>query len=91
MRNKSSKIFSLCMLLVSIASAMTAAHASETTMTNGLILTRSNHSVSETIDRLEAALLKKGMTIFKRVPVNLRLNFFFFNSRPLVQPGDLNF
>jgi len=67
MRNKLSKLSSCCLLLVSIASAQTAALASETTVTNGLIIARSNHSVTETIDRLEAALQKKGMTIFKRV------------------------
>lgn len=34
---------------------------------NGLIKIKSNHSVSETINRLETILNKKGMTIFKRV------------------------
>ncbi len=34
---------------------------------NGMIKIKSNHSVSETIDKLEAVLNKKGMTIFKRV------------------------
>jgi len=42
-------------------------HATETTKSDGLIITRSNHSVTETIDRLEAALQEKGMTVFKRV------------------------
>jgi uncharacterized protein (DUF302 family) len=35
--------------------------------TNGIIKIKSNHSVSETINKLETVLNKKGMTIFKRV------------------------
>ena len=35
--------------------------------TDGLIKIRSNHSVNETLNNLEAVLDKKGMTIFKRV------------------------
>jgi len=34
---------------------------------DGIIRIKSNHDVKATIDRLEAALEKKGMTIFKRV------------------------
>ena len=34
---------------------------------DGVIRIKSNHSVSATVDRLEAALKSKGMTIFKRV------------------------
>ena len=34
---------------------------------NGMIKVKSNHSVSETISKLETVLNKKGMTIFKRV------------------------
>ena len=35
--------------------------------TSGMITLQCKYSVSQTIDRLEAALTKKGMTIFKRV------------------------
>jgi len=34
---------------------------------NGMIIIKSNHSVTATIDKLENALKTKGMTIFKRV------------------------
>ena len=34
---------------------------------NGIIKIKSTHSVSQTINKLEAVLTKKGMTIFKRV------------------------
>jgi len=42
-------------------------NASMANETNGIIKIRSTHSVSETIDKLESVLRKKGMTIFKRV------------------------
>lgn len=35
--------------------------------TNGIIKIKSNHNVTETINKLETVLNKKGMTIFKRV------------------------
>jgi len=35
--------------------------------TDGMIKIKSTHSVAETINKLEAVLTKKGMTIFKRV------------------------
>lgn len=41
----------------------TAASAAD----NGIIKVRSKHEVSETINKLEAVLLQKGMTIFTRV------------------------
>jgi len=34
---------------------------------NGLILLKSHHTVSQTADRLEAALKSKGMTVFTRI------------------------
>ena len=40
---------------------------SNNTADNGIIKIKSNYSVSETLDRLENVLNKKGMTIFKRV------------------------
>jgi len=42
------------------------AHATSTN-SDGLIRVKSNNSVTTTIDKLQAALEKKGMTIFKRV------------------------
>jgi len=53
--------FLLVISCVSLAEAMSTDNAS------GLITLKSNHDVSETINRLEAVLNKKGMTIFKRV------------------------
>ncbi len=40
-------------------------HAAD--MADGIIKIRSRHSVSETIDKLEAILKHKGMSVFKRV------------------------
>jgi uncharacterized protein (DUF302 family) len=34
---------------------------------NGMIRIKSNHNVTSTIDKLETVLIKKGMSIFKRV------------------------
>ena len=50
-----------------IASSLSFAGAMSTSKDNGLTTLKSNHNVSETINRLEAVLNKKGMTIFKRV------------------------
>lgn len=55
------------MLLVSMLSTQSIVNASENTEENGLIKIKSSHSVTETINRLETALEKKGMTIFTRV------------------------
>lgn len=38
-----------------------------TAKAGGLMLTRSHHSVSQTLDRLEAALRAKGLKIFARI------------------------
>lgn len=55
-------IFTLCTSLLVIASTtLQAANI------DGMIKIKSAHSVSQTIDNLESILLKKGMTIFKRV------------------------
>jgi len=62
MSNIISKITSSLVILLSLTSA--TVNASDT---NGIIKIKSTHSVSETINKLEAALIKKGMTIFKRV------------------------
>lgn len=53
--------------LLLITSSLSFAEAMSTKNDNGLITLKSNHNVSETINRLEAVLNKKGMTIFKRV------------------------
>jgi len=42
------------------------AHATATN-SDGLIRVKSNYNVTTTIDKLQAALKKKGMTIFKRI------------------------
>ena len=43
------------------------ANTANATNVNGIIKIKSTHSVAETINKLEAVLTKKGMTIFKRV------------------------
>lgn len=53
--------------LLLITSSLAFAEAMSTKNDNGLITLKSKHNVSETIDRLEAVLNKKGMTIFKRI------------------------
>ena len=52
---------------VSLTSTSTFATQAQSSNENGLIIMKSAYSVSETIDRLEASLEKKGMTIFKRI------------------------
>ena len=53
--------------LLLITSSLSFAEAMSTKNDNGLITLKSNHDVSETINRLEAVLNKKGMTVFKRI------------------------
>lgn len=53
--------------LLLITSSLSFAEAMSTKNDNGLITLKSNHNVSETINRLEAVLNKKGMTVFKRI------------------------
>lgn len=55
----------LSIFLVAIT-AMTSNTLSADT-TNGIVQLKSTHSVTATINKLEGILLKKGMTIFKRV------------------------
>ena len=52
--------FRLLILLLAVITAPT--HAAD-----GLVMTQSAHGVGETADRLEKALLDKGMTVFVRV------------------------
>ena len=62
MNNKASKFYSALLILLSLISTELFALDS-----NGIIKIKSTHSVTETINKLEAVLNKKGMTIFKRV------------------------
>ena len=62
MTMKTSKDFSIIIFLLSLTS--TNSYALDA---NGIIKIKSAHSVSETINRLETVLSKKGMTIFKHV------------------------
>ena len=54
----------LTVLILSLCSINTTSFASDS---NGIIKVKSKYSATETIDRLEAVLKKKGMTVFKRV------------------------
>ena len=54
-------------MLRAIATAILCCVASTTIATEGLVVKPSNYSVKETIDRLEAALSEKGLTIFARI------------------------
>ena len=67
MKNRTSKLFTVLIILSSLISTQTNASNSESDGKNGIIAIKSMHSVSVTIDKLEAVLNKKGMTIFKRV------------------------
>lgn len=61
MNSKTLKFISSIILISALNSPLLAEN------TNGIIKLKSTHSVTETINKLEAVLLKKGMTIFKRV------------------------
>ena len=54
----------LTTLLILLCAISTQSYATDS---NGIIKIKSKHTVAETIDKLEAVLNKKGMTIFKRV------------------------
>ena len=56
----------LSKILLLLPALLSCSHVSANE-TSGMIALQSKHTVSQTIDRLEAALTKKGMTIFKRV------------------------
>lgn len=62
MNNKIFKLHSILLLALSLISTSSFA-----LNTDGIIKIKSKHSVTETINKLEAVLNKKGMTIFKRV------------------------
>ena len=67
MKNRTSKLFTVLIILSSLISTQTNASKSDSDVKNGIITIKSIHSVSVTIDKLEAVLNRKGMTIFKRV------------------------
>ena len=51
-------------LFISLSLTINVANATDV---NGIIKIKSAHHVTETINKLEAAINKKGMTIFKRI------------------------
>ncbi len=61
------RIFSFIGILVCLISSHAFAKDSIQPTSNGLIKIKSTHSVEKTINRLETAVLDKGMTIFKRI------------------------
>ncbi len=67
MSNIKFKIFSTIGILVCLISTQLLAEDSIPPASNGIIKIKSTHSVTETINKLETVLKKKGMTIFKRV------------------------
>jgi uncharacterized protein (DUF302 family) len=77
MCGKTPKIISIFIILLNLTS--TTVNANET---NGIIKIKSPHSVSETINKLEAVLIKKGMTIFKRVNHTAGANKVGLQLRP---------
>jgi len=62
MHHKITLTISILFILVSLTG-----NTANATNVNGIIKIKSAHSVTETIDKLEVVLNKKGMTIFKRV------------------------
>ncbi len=76
MSNRPLKIIFSIVISLSLSSTVTANEA------NGIIKIKSTHSVSETIDKLEAVLTKKGMTIFKRVDHTAGANNVGLQLRP---------
>jgi uncharacterized protein (DUF302 family) len=62
MRKQITPFFSIFFILVSLS-----ANTASAKDVAGMIKIKSTHSVSETIDRLQSVLTKKGMTIFKRI------------------------
>ena len=54
----------LTTLIILLCTISTQSNATDS---NGIIKIKSKHTVAETINKLEAVLNKKGMTVFKRV------------------------
>ncbi|WP_422365193.1 DUF302 domain-containing protein [Pelagibius sp.] len=63
------KLLPLCLALSLLALPLTLASPTQAaeTMAKGVIVKKSNHSAAETIDRLEAILKEKGLTVFAKV------------------------
>jgi len=76
MNSKTLKIIS-AIILFSLGSSVSMANE-----TNGIIKIKSKHSVTETINKLQAALTKKGMTIFKRINHTAGANRVGLQLRP---------
>ncbi|WP_420345121.1 DUF302 domain-containing protein [Pelagibius sp.] len=65
-----SKLHALCLALTLLATTFAFASsgtAASGAAAEGTVVKKSNHSVAATIDRLEAILKEKGLTIFARV------------------------
>jgi len=77
MRNKIAPVISTLFILFSLATI--TANANDAA---GMIKIKSTHSVAETINKLEAVLTKKGMTIFKRVDHTAGANKVGLQLRP---------
>lgn len=77
MRNRTTTVISTLFILLSLTAG--TANAKDVA---GMIKLKSTHSVSETINKLEAVLTKKGMTIFKRVDHTAGANKVGLQLRP---------
>ena len=55
-------------LTIALITVATTGNFSVASEADGMIRIKSSHNVSTTLDKLETALTKKGMTIFKRIP-----------------------
>jgi len=77
MRKKITPFISIFLILLSLGTTTANAKGAA-----GMIKLKSTHSVSETINRLEAVLTKKGMTIFKRVDHSAGANNVGLQLRP---------
>ncbi len=77
MKNKIPSFLSALFIVFSLT-----ANTASAKDTAGMIKIKSAHSVSETIDKLEAVLTKKGMTIFKRVNHTAGANKVGLQLRP---------
>ncbi|HIC81680.1 MAG TPA: DUF302 domain-containing protein [Kiloniellaceae bacterium] len=65
-----SKLHALCLALTLLAAAFalaTPGTAASGIAAEGTVVKKSNHSVAATIDRLEAILKEKGLTVFAKV------------------------
>jgi len=77
MKNKRIPVISILFILLSLT--VNTVNANDV---SGMIKIKSTHSVSQTINKLEAVLTKKGMTIFKRVNHTAGANKVGLKLRP---------